>query len=279
MKKLYKIIFIFLMGINSIYAFTWDECIERYDKAKQFSDNIKLSYIYLKSTRNCLVKFKDILIQEPDPEYTVEAIEDNILMLNEYIDNLIPKYSFPKNTLEVVPKYLKINSPDPIFNEEYQYFKKFKKCNGIHANNKIYTAKHCNIKDSINLHFDLSYIKINLQSKLKISKLNINETGTFKYYSMSKEGMFYNILLQERNCKFYKAKNIPIGRSYSIDYTDLTKKEEIRSTCLAIPSNSGGGVFQNGKLVAIISKTVFDKDKFLYSVVEPIVLVNYNDLD
>jgi hypothetical protein len=88
---------------------------------------------------------------------------------------------------------------------------------------------------------------------------------------MSREGMFYNILLEEKNCKFYMAKNIPIGFNTTLDYTDLSKKEEIRSNCLAIPSNSGGGVFQDGKLVGIISKTVFNENKFLYSVVEPII--------
>lgn len=83
--------------------------------------------------------------------------------------------------------------------------------------------------------------------------------------------MFYSILLKEKNCQFYKAKNEPTGLNTTLDLTDLTKEIEIRSNCLAIPSNSGGGVFQDGKLVAIISKTVFNKDEFSYSVVEPII--------
>lgn len=78
--------------------------------------------------------------------------------------------------------------------------------------------------------------------------------------------MFYKILLQERDCKFYKAKYIPKGLNTSLDLTDLEKEEEIRSTCLAIPSNSGGGVFQEGHLVGIISKTVFNKNDFFYIV-------------
>ena len=60
----------------------------------------------------------------------------------------------------------------------------------------------------------------------------------------------------------------------TLDLTDLTKNSEIRSNCLAIPSNSGGAVFQEGKLVGIISKTVFNKNTFLYSVVEPILVFN-----
>jgi len=258
------------MNINYIYAFTWDDCIEKYEKAKQFSQNTRLSYIYLKSTKNCLVKFKKNLIQNPDPDFTVKAMSKNILKLNKYIDNLIPKYNFPKNDLEQVPRYLYINSAIPIFNKEYNYFKKFANCNGVHANDKIYTAKHCKIEKSQNLRFDLDYIKANTISNLKISKLKLDKVGTFKYYSMSKEGMFYNALLQEKNCKFYKSKNIPSGLNTTLELSDLSKKDEIRSNCLAIPSNSGGGVFQDGNLVGIISKTVFDKNEFLYSVVEPI---------
>ncbi len=274
MKKLYLIFFIFLTSINSVYAFTWDECIEKYNKAKQFSENTRLSYIYLKSTRNCLIKFKNFLIQNPNPEFTVKAMNNNILMLNNYIDNLIPQYISEKNSLETIPKYLNINSYKPILNKEYTYFKKFRNCNGVHAKNKIYTAKHCEIENSINVQFDLNYIKTKNISKLKISKLNLNKKGTYRYYSMSKVGMFYNVLLEEKNCKFYKAQNSPKGRNENLDLSDLTKKFEVRSSCLAIPSNSGGGVFQDGKLVAIISKTVFEKNKFLYSVVEPIIAIN-----
>ena len=85
--------------------------------------------------------------------------------------------------------------------------------------------------------------------------------------------MFY---YKRKNCRFYKAKNQPSGLNQSFDLTDLVKQEEIRSTCLAIPSNSGGGVFQDGKLVAIISKTVFYKNQFLYSVIEPIIPLKPN---
>lgn len=270
MRKLYIILCVLLISSNYIYAFTWDDCIERYGKAKQFSDNTRLLYVYLKSTKNCLINFKDFLIQNPDSDFTVEAMNDNILMLNINIDKLIPQYIFPKNTLEHIPKYLYINTPTPVFNKEYNYFKKFKNCNGIHANNKIYTAKHCNIEESKNIRFDLNYIETKTISELKVSRLNIDNIGTFKYYSMSKEGMFYNELLEEKNCKFYKAKNLPKGLNTTLDLADLTKRSEIRSNCLAIPSNSGGGVFQEGRLVGIISKTVFDKNKFLYSVIEPI---------
>ncbi len=270
MKKLHIIFCALLISSNYIYAFTWDDCIEKYEKAKQFSDNTRLSYNYLKSTKNCLIKFKNILIQNPDPEFTVKAITNNILMLEKNINNLIPIYNFSKNTLESIPKYLHINSTSPIINKEYKYFKRFKNCNGIHAQDKIYTAKHCRIEKSKNIQFDLSYIKSESISELKISKLNLNKSGTFKYYSMSKIGMFYNTLLEEKNCRFYKRENTPSGLNINLELSDLSKKSEIRSNCLAIPSNSGGGVFQDGKLVGIISKTVFDKNKFLYSIVEPI---------
>ncbi|WP_216843182.1 hypothetical protein [Halarcobacter ebronensis] len=266
---------ILLMSSTHIYAFTWDECIEKYEKAREFNDYTRLSYIYLKSTKNCLVKFRNFLIQNPDPEFTVKAMSDNIILLEKYMNNLIPNYSFPKNSLEQIPKYLEMNSSKPILNKEYNYFVKFdKSCNGVHAKNRIYTAKHCNIKESKNLHFDLNYIETKDSSKLKVAKLNLNKKGVFKYYSMSKEGMFYDVLLEEKNCKFYKVKNNPTGINLSLDLADLNKKDEIRSTCLAIPSNSGGGVFQDGKLVAIISKTVFSKEKFLYSIVEPILEVD-----
>ncbi len=271
MRKLFLIFYALLISSNYIYAFTWDDCIQRYEKVKQFSDNTRLSYNYLKSTKNCLIKFRDILIQEPDPEFTVEAISDNILMLNKNISNIIPQYIYPQNTLESIPKYLYTDSHSFIFNKEYKYLKKFKDCNGVHANNKIYTAKHCDIKNSKDLHFDLSYIETNTISELKIAKIDLDKLGRFKYYSMSKVGMFYNSLLQEKNCKFYKSKNTPTGHTKTLDLTDLTKKNEIRSNCLAIPSNSGGGVFQNNKLVGIISKTVFNKNKFLYSIIEPIL--------
>lgn len=271
MKKLYVILFVLQMSITQIYAFTWDDCIKRYEKAQQFSDNTRLFYNYLKSTKSCLINFKNSLIKNPDPEFTVKAMNNNIVMLEKYIDELVPSYKFSQNTLEEIPKYLDVYSLNPIKNKEYEYFKKFKNCNGIHARDKIYTAKHCHVENSKNLQFDLNYIKTDRVSKLKISKINLNKKGVFKYYSMSKEGRFYNVLLQEKGCRFYKAKNTPTGLNNTLDLTDLEKKEEIRSTCLAIPSNSGGGVFQDGKLVAIISKTVFQKDRFLYSVVEPIV--------
>ncbi|XPV69298.1 MAG: hypothetical protein ACNI25_01680 [Halarcobacter sp.] len=266
-----------LISIDCIYAFTWDDCSKKYEKARQFSDNVRLSYNYLKSTKSCLIKFKNFLIQNPNPEFTVEAMDTNILMLDKYLDNLTFKYTFSKNSLEQIPKYLNMNSDNPTINKEYNYFKKFKNCNGVHANNKIYTAKHCGIKQSKNIRFDLNYIPSKTISKLKISKLKLDKKGIFKYYSMSKEGMYYNVLLEEKNCKFYKAKNTPTGLNTTLDYTDLEKKEEIRSDCLAIPSNSGGGVFQDGKLVGIISKTVFNKNKFLYSVVEPIL--PFHDID
>lgn len=138
----------------------------------------------------------------------------------------------------------------------------------------IYTAKHCNINKSKNIRFDLNYIETNKISKLETSKLDLNKKGSFKYYSMSKEGMFFSALLEEKNCKFYKAKSSLTGLNTSLDLTDISKLNEIRSNCLAIPSNSGGGVFQDGKLVGIISKTVFNKKQFQYSVIEPIFSIH-----
>lgn len=270
MKKLYILFCVLLFSSSNIYAFTWDDCIERYEKAKQFSHNIRLQYNYLKSTKNCLIKFKEALIQNPDPEFTVKAMKSNIVMLDKNINKLIPTYSYPNNSLEQIPKYININTSKPTYNKEYNYFKKYNQCNGVHAQNRIYTAKHCNIENSKNAQYDLSYVETSNTSDLVVSKLDLNKKGVFKYYSMSKEGMFYNTLLQEKNCKFYKAKNELVGMNTTLDLTDLKKEDEIRSTCLAIPSNSGGGVFQDDKLVAIISKTVFDKNRFLYSVVEPI---------
>jgi len=278
MKKLYIMFCVLLISCNYSYAFTWDDCIERYEKARQFSENVKLSYLYLKSTRSCLIKFKKLLIQKPNPEFTVEAMSDNIVMLDETIKNLIPRYIHPRNSLEEIPKYINTNSNTIKENSEYQYFKKFNNCNGIHAQNKIYTAKHCNVKNSKNIKYDLDYIEAPTTSNLMISKLDLNKKGEFKYYSMSKEGMFYSVLLKEQNCEFYEAKNTPAGLNLTLDFTDLSKKQEIRSTCLAIPTNSGGGVFQDGKLVAIISKTVFDENRFLYSVVEPILPLNSSNI-
>jgi len=272
MKKLIVIFLILFASITQIYAFTWNECIKKYERAKQFNDYTRLSYIYLKSTRNCIIKFKNFLIQNPNPNFSVKSMNENITMLNNYLNQLLPNYNYNQNNLEQIPKYLNMDSKEPIKNNEYKYFIKFDGCNGVHANNKIYTARHCKIKESKNKHYDLNYIETNTTSKLKIEKLDTSKKGTFKYYSMSKEGMFYNVLLQEKNCKFYKAKNIPTGVNSSLDLTDLKKKEEIRSNCLAIPSNSGGGVFQEGKLVGIISKTVFNDNRFLYSVIEPIII-------
>lgn len=57
---------------------------------------------------------------------------------------------------------MNMNSAKPIFHKEYDYFKRFKNCNGVHVDDKIYTAKHCNIKKSINIQFDLNYIKMSL---------------------------------------------------------------------------------------------------------------------
>lgn len=265
------ILFILFFNVTYVYALKWETCLKKYEKAKQFDDNVRLSYIYLKSTKNCLVKFRDSLIKKPNPDFTVKAMNENILMIDKYINNLIFQYSSANNDLEEIPKYIDTNSDTPVINQDYNYLKRFNHCNGVHASDKIYTARHCNIDNSINLQFDLSYIPTKDISKLKVTKLDITKKGKFKYYSMSKEGMFYNILLEEKNCKFYMAKNIPIGFNTTLDYTDLSKKEEVRSNCLAIPSNSGGGVFQDGKLVGIISKTVFNENKFLYSVVEPII--------
>lgn len=270
MRKIFIGLTIFLFYTNLIYAVTWDNCIEKYTKAKQFANQTKLMYIYLKSTKNCLIKFKHSLNKIPDPDFTVEAMSNNIKKIDGYINELIPKYQFPQNNLKEVPRYF-FNSSIPKFNKEYNNFIKFKKCNGIHAGNKIYTAKHCNIKNSKHLKYDLSYLTSKTKSNLKISKLDSKKLGTFKYYSMSKEGMFFGVLLKEDNCKFYKAKVNPKGINVNLNLSDLEKKEEIRSSCLAIPSNSGGGVFQDEKLVGIISKTVFNKNKFLYSVIEPIL--------
>jgi len=270
MRTLLIIFFVLFVSYNSIYAFTWQQCLHKYEKAKQFSASTRLSYLYLKATKNCLIKFKNSLRKNPQAEFRIESMNDNILMLEAYINKLLPPYSFSNNSLETIPKYLHLSSSNPIRNKEYSYFKKFKSCNGIHANNKIYTAKHCNIKNSKNIHFDLNYLNADTSSSLQIARLNLNKVGSFKYYSMSKEGMFYNTLLEEKNCSFYKSKNSPQGLNITLDLADLKKEGEIRSTCLAIPSNSGGGVFQEGKLVGIISKTVFDKNMFLYSIVEPI---------
>lgn len=270
MKTILKKGLLLVLCTNIVYAVSWDDCIAKYNKAKKFSQNTQLSYIYMRSTKQCLIKFKNSLMQKPNPEFTVEAMSNNIKMLDEYMDELIPKYKFPKNTLKQIPKYININSNLPIFNKQYNYFKKFKGCNAIHAGDKIYTAKHCKIKDSKKIHFDLSFINSDTISDLKTSKIDLNKLGSFKYYSMSKEGMFFGVLLQEDNCKFYKVKNIPSSVNTTLDLSDLEKKVEIRSSCLAIPSNSGGGVFQDNKLVGIISKTVFNKNQFLYSVIEPI---------
>lgn len=270
MKKLYIVLVSLLLSFTQAYAFTWDSCAKKYEKAKQFSHNIKLTYVYLKATKSCLIKFKNTLENNPDPEFTVKAMKNNILMLDKYIQQLIPSYNLNKNTIEEIPKYLNLGTSSPIANEEYKYFKRFYNCNGIHANNKIYTAKHCYVENSKNIRYDLSYLESKTKSKLQTAKLDLNKKGTFKYYSMSKEGMFFNSLLQEKNCKFYKAKNTPNGLNRTLDLADLEKEEEIRSTCLAIPSNSGGGVFQDEKLVGIISKTVFNDKEFMYSVVEPI---------
>lgn len=271
MKKLYIILCVLLISSNYIYALTWDKCIKRYQEAKQFNDNPRLLYVYLKSTKTCLINFKNYLEENPNSDFTIEAMNNNILMLDKNINNIIPQYTFPKNTLENIPKYLDNNTDIPVFNEEYNYFKKYKNCNGIHAKDKIYTAKHCDIEKSKNIRFDLNVIETKNISSLNISKLKLDKIGTYKYYSMSKEGMFYNSLLEEKNCKFYEAETSVIGLNKTLDLTDLSKKTEIRSNCLAIPSNSGGGVFQEGKLVGIISKTVFNKNEFLYSIVEPIL--------
>lgn len=271
MKTIVKGLLLTLLSMSTISAVTWDDCIARYDKAKKFSENTQLAYIYLKSTKQCLSDFKKSLLDQPNPEFTIEAMSDNIEMLEGYINKLVPTYNFSDNTLHHVPKYITENIEMPQLNKDYEYSIKFKKCNGVHAGDKIYTAKHCNIKDSKTIHFDLSSLDTDTMSDLKVAKLDLEKKGSFKYYSMSKIGMFFGVLLQEDNCKFYKAKNVPTGINSSLDLTDLEKKFEIRSTCLAIPSNSGGGVFQDDKLVAIISKTVFNKDQFLYSIVEPII--------
>ena len=271
MKTILKGLLLTLLSTSTIFAVTWDDCIDRYEKAKKFSDNTRLMYIYLKSTKICLTKFKKELELNPDPEFTVEAMGNNIEKIEGYIKTTLPTYKFPNNTLKQIPKYLNVTSSTPIFNEEYTYFKKFKQCNGVHAGDKIYTAKHCNIENSQNLHFDLSVVPAATQSTLEVAKLDLKKEGTFKYYSMSKIGMFFGTLLKEEKCNFYKEKNIPKGINTTLDLADLEKEFEIRSSCLAIPSNSGGGVFQDGKLVGVISKTVFNKEQFLYSIIEPIV--------
>jgi len=270
MKFILKGITFFILLTNVLFAVSWDTCIEKYSKAKKFSDNTRLMYIYLKSTKNCLLKFKDSLKENPKSEFTLEAMDDNIKKINGYIEELVPHYIHPNSDLEQVPKYIYTQKSIPKFNTEYKHFIRFEKCNGVHAEDKIYTAKHCNIKNSKHIKNDLSYIKSNTISKLETHKLDLNKTGIFKYYSMSREGMFYNALIKEKNCKFYEAKVGISAITQSLDLADLDKSTEIRSNCLAIPSNSGGGVFQDNKLVGIISKTVFKNDIFLYSVVEPI---------
>lgn len=273
MKTILKGLILTLLSTSTIFALSWDDCIGKYNKAKQFSDNTQLMYIYLKSTKMCLTKLKKELELKPNPEFTVEAMTNNIEKLEGYIENTLPTYKFPNNNLEQIPKYLN-NNTSPIENKEYRNFVKYKNCNGVHAGDKIYTAKHCNIKNATNLHFDLSIIPTKTKSNLKTAKINLRKKGTFKYYSMSKVGMFFGTLLKEENCKFTKKRNIPTGVNTTLDLTDLEKKFEIRSNCLAIPSNSGGGVFQDGKLVGVISKTVFNKEQFLYSIVEPIVPIS-----
>ena len=273
MKNIFKTLLLVLFFTDLVFSVSWDKCIEQYNKAKKFDQNTQLSYSYLKSTKQCISKFKNYLKLNPNPEFTIQAMSNNIEIIDKHINELIPKYKFTDNHLVSIPKYLKLNTNSPILNKEYSYFKRFDQCNGIHAGNKIYTAKHCNIKNATNIIHDLSFVPTKYSSNLEISKINLEKTGTFKYYSMSKEGMFFQTLLKESNCKFYKAKNIPSGINTTLDFTDLNKNIEIRSNCLAIPSNSGGGVFQEDKLVAIISKTVFKNNQFLYSVVEPIVTV------
>ena len=273
MKTIVKGLLLTLLSTSTIFTVTWDDCIDRYEKAKQFSDNTHLMYIYLKSTKMCLTRFKKELELNPDPEFTVQAMSNNIEKLEEYIENTLPTYNFPNNTLEQVPRYLNKNNT-PIINAEYNNFIKYKNCNGIHAGNKIYTAKHCNIEDATNLQFDLSVVPAKTISQLEIAKIDLEKKGTFKYYSMSTVGMFFGTLLKEENCKFTKEKNIPKGVNTTLDLADLEKKFEIRSSCLAISSNSGGGVFQDGKLVGIISKTVFNKEEFLYSIIEPVVPID-----
>ncbi len=270
MNFILKCITFFILLTNVLFAVSWDTCIEKYSKAKKFSDNTRLMYIYLKSTKNCLLKFKDSLKENPKSEFTLEAMDDNIKKINGYMEELIPNYIYPNSNLEQIPKYIYTQQSIPKFNTDYMHFVKFKKCNGIHAKDKIYTAKHCNIENSMHIKDDLSYIKTNTISKLETNKLDLNKSGTFKYYSMSKEGMFYNVLIKESDCKFYEEKVGISALTQSLDLADLNKKTEIRSNCLAIPSNSGGGVFQDNKLVGIISKTVFKNDIFLYSVIEPI---------
>ena len=66
------------------------------------------------------------MIQNPDPEFTVKAMNNNIILLDKYINNLVPKYSYPKNTLEQIPEYLDIDSIKPKINNVYKYFKKYK---------------------------------------------------------------------------------------------------------------------------------------------------------
>ncbi|WP_421716554.1 hypothetical protein [Arcobacter arenosus] len=270
MNFILKGITFFILLTNVLFAVSWDTCIEKYSKAKKFSDNTKLMYIYLKSTKNCLLKLKESLKENPKSEFTLEAMDNNIKKINGYMEELIPNYIYPNSNLEQIPKYIYNQQSIPKFNTDYIHFIKFEKCNGIHAEDKIYTAKHCNIENSMHIKNDLSYIKTNTISKLETNKLDLNKSGTFKYYSMSKEGMFYNVLIKEKDCKFYEEKVGISAITQSLDLADLNKKTEIRSNCLAIPSNSGGGVFQDNKLVGIISKTVFKNDIFLYSVIEPI---------
>ncbi len=270
MNFILKGITFFILLTNVLFAVSWDTCIEKYSKAKKFSDNTRLMYIYLKSTKKCLLEFKESLKKNPKNEFTLEAMDNNIKKVNRYIEELLPNYIYPNSNLEQVPKYIYTQQSIPKFNTDYIHFVKFEKCNGIHAKDKIYTAKHCNIKGSKHIKNDLSYIKTNTISKLETYKLNLNKSGTFKYYSMSKVGMFYNVLIKEKDCNFYEKKVGISAITQSLDLADLNKKTEIRSNCLAIPSNSGGGVFQDNKLVGIISKTVFKNDIFLYSVIEPI---------
>lgn len=174
MKKLFLVLTLLIISSHYTYAFTWEKCLERYKEAKEFSDNTQLLYIYLKSTRTCIVKFKNSLIQNPNPEFSIDSMNDNIEMLDENINALIPKYEYPQNTLEEIPKYTNIDEK-PTLNEEYGYFKKFKNCNGIHANNKIYTAKHCDVNDSKNSHYDLSYIDVDTTSNLLVSRLDLEK--------------------------------------------------------------------------------------------------------
>lgn len=137
MRKIYIVLCVLLINTSFIYAYTWDDCIDRYKNAKKFQDNTELLYVYLKSTKNCLINFKKSLENNPNPEFTTQAMDNNIEIIDKNIEQIIPKYKYPKNELNHIPMYHDLKELK--YREEYDYIKKFKSCNGIHAKNNLHS--------------------------------------------------------------------------------------------------------------------------------------------